>query len=250
MSTRHTVDIVFCLDASSSMQPCFRAMQQHVGNFIAGIAGNGQSTWDWRIDFVAHSAGNASVGSVHRMTSLSHNVMELVSNLYRPGQSGRFFTSNLEEFKTALGKIEVQGDEAPLLALDTCLDFPWRPAAGCHRVVILMTDEPAETGLDVDESRKNLPALIQKVQDLKVLLFIVAPESAIFDQLGQINKSEYEVVDATDDGMASVDFRQLMEALGKSVSVSTLQSTGEKAVQRGLFGQAKWVHSNEEIRGA
>ena len=84
----------------------------------------------------------------------------------------------------------------------------------------------------------------------KVLLFIVAPESAIYDQLSQVDKSEYEVLSSKNDGMANVDFSKLLAAIGKSVSVSNLQETRPPVVERGLFGQASWGATNEAMSGA
>jgi hypothetical protein len=249
MSARGTADIVFCLDASHSMQPCFDAMRRYIGDFVSSLQSNTQMKWDWRLDYVAHRAGAVEDGAVFAQRSLYYE--DVLTPLYNGSrQSTRFFTSDLEEFKRGLTAIKVEGDEAPLVALDSCLDFPWRPAASCHRVVILLTDEPAEDGVFVDTQRAMVPKLIQKIQSLKVLLFMVGPESETFNQLSQVNKSEYEVVDGTGDGLCRVDFRNLLSAIGKSVSVSTLQSVRDETVDRGLFGQASWGTSDEEIRGA
>jgi hypothetical protein len=249
MSTRGTADIVFCLDASSSMQPCFDAMRKHIGEFVTSLQSNAQMKWDWRLDFVAHCAGDGGGGTVFSQRSMYHEAV-WHSLYHESAQSRQFFTNDLEEFKRGLAGIKVSGDEAPLVALDICLDFPWRPAANCHRVVILLTDEPAEDGVAVDAQREAVPKLIQKIQKLKVLLFMVGPESEMFNQLSQVNKSEYEVVDSAGDGLSRLDFRKLLSAIGKSVSVSNLQSSKEEPVERGLFGQASWGKTNEEIRGA
>jgi hypothetical protein len=206
--------------------------------------------WDWRLDFVAHRAGIIPGGAMFVQRSLYNE--ELLTSLYlSKGQSGgRYFTADLEEFKGGLATIEVSGDEASLVALDSCLDFPWRPAATCHRVVIFLTDEPAEDGVMVDAQRAAVPDMIQKIQQLKVLLFVVGPDSEIFNQLAQVNKSEYEVVDGVGDGLSRVDFRKLLSAIGKSVSVSTLQSQKDETPERGLFGQATWGQTSAELRGA
>ncbi|HEV7221697.1 MAG TPA: hypothetical protein VGN42_03295 [Pirellulales bacterium] len=249
MSTRGAADILFCLDASASMQPCFDAVRRHVGDFIAGLQSNQQVRWDWRIDFVAHRAGEGRDGFVFNQRSLYNN--ELLDSLYsRDAQQGRFFTTDVDEFSRGLAEIRVSGDEAPLVALDSCLDFPWRATAACHRVVILMTDEAAETGVMLDKQRQAISPLIDKIQRLRVLLFIVAPQSQIFDQLAQADKSEYEIVSETDDGLSQVDFQRLLAAIGKSVSVSSLQAAPPAGGARGLFGQELWGESNETIRGA
>ncbi len=243
MSTSKTADIVFCIDASSSMQPCFSMLQKSIGSMMAGLTG-GQSIWDVRFEFIAHSA---SANGVVRHNSVFND--GAVDALYGGGQA-KFFTDSVDVFSRRLATIEMLGDEAPLMALDVALDVPWRDASKCHRVVILLTDEPFEDGVFVADQIAKLPQIINKIQDLKVLLFIVAPESGAYDQLSQVDKSEYEVLTSKNDGMQNVDFTKLLGAIGKSVSVSNLQETRPPVVERGLFGQASWGATSEGMSGA
>ena len=243
MSTSKTADIVFCIDASSSMQPCFSNLQKSIGAMVAGLTG-GQSTWDVRFEFIAHSA--CENGTMRHNSIYNDGAID---GLYQSTQA-KFFAESTTEFAGRLAAIEMVGDEAMLVALDTALDLPWRDASKCHRVVILLTDEPFESGVYIDAQRDKIAQIIKKIQDLKVLLFIVAPESAIYDQLSQVDKSEYEVLSSNNDGMANVDFSKLLASIGKSVSVSNLQETRPPVVERGLFGQASWGATNEAMSGA
>ena len=249
MSTKGVADIIFCLDASSSMQPCFDAVRTHISEFVAGLESNQQTKWDWRLDFVAHCASEHSDGfTVFRHQSLYNE--ELSGPLYwKKGQGGRFFTTNLNEFREGLGRVQVQGDEAPLVALDFCLDFPWRDEKNCHRIVIVMTDEPFETGASQKMQGEHLPMLIDKIQRLRVMLFIVAPESQVFDELASVDKSEYEVVDDTGNGLSRVDFKKILSYIGKSLSVQTTQFSKAESVPRGLFGQENWGNTDRQITG-
>lgn len=247
MSTKGVADIVFCLDASESMQPCFDAVREHITSFIAGLESSPNITWDWRLDFVAHCASD---NGVFRAASLYHDCV--VDGLYQgQGPTGRFFTSNLDEFRDGLARVNVVGDEAPLMALDCCLDFPWRQIAACHRVVILMTDEPFETGAVLDIQRTRLPGLIEKIMQLHVMLQIVAPDSPGFYELAAVDRSEYEVVDATGDGLARVDFSQALNYMGKSISVGVTnqQAPDMGSVQRGLYCQSDWTATDAPVRG-
>jgi hypothetical protein len=246
MSTSRTADIVFCIDASASMAPCFMLLQKSLGSMMEALS-DGQGAWDVRFDFIAHSA---SENGVFRLESVSlQGSLSLVEALYAKG-NGTLFTSSIDEFKRRLAAVEMQADEAPLFALDVCLDFPWRDSAKCHRVVIMLTDEPFEEGALLQFQQEKLPQLMQKIQDLKVLLFMVAPDSKVFDQLSQVDKSEYEVIDGVNSGMANVDFTRLLAAIGKSVSVSNLQGGASPRVQRSLYGQADMTGTNEEMTGA
>ena len=233
MSTKGTADVVFCLDASASMGPCIDGVKSHIAGFVDGLKGGGQQSWNLRLDYVAHWAGFRS-GSLH-MESLHEP--NLISALYQDSSQARLFTSDIDEFKRGLNGVELGQDEASLVALDSCLDFPWRPAGECHRVVVFMTDEPTSGGDQAGRQQSQLAALIQKIMDLRVMLFIVGPECPVYEELSEVDKSEYEVIA----GLESINFNDLLSGIGKSVSVSqTSQQSSEPTVQRELYGQSSW----------
>jgi hypothetical protein len=254
MLGRQVADVVFCLDASGSMGPCFDALRKHVQSFVKGLEAGGQFTWDLRLDFLAYNAGESPSGGVFSFRSLHLRDLELVDALYRRSGSqsggGTFFTTNLAEFSDALDAVQVGGDEASFIALDTALDFPWRESTACHRVVILMTDESLETGVQVGRQITEIPALIEKLHALRVKLFIVGPPSEAFDAISAADRSEYQILQNAHDGLKHADFKQILGEIGKSVSVSTLQGPSSKPkVQRGLFDQEKWEETKTQITG-
>jgi len=240
MTTRGIADVVFCIDASASMQPCIDAVRAHISEFLTGLKGNQQIDWDWRMDFIAHSA----IDGCYWHRTLRQRNMEIARTLYHPSgqsQGEGFFTADLETFKRCLQEVEVGGDESPLVALDLCLDLPWRPAQTCHRVVVLLTDEAFETGCNQDLQRSRLAALKDKIMALKVMLFIVAPQSDLFEDLSGVSKCEYEVVESAGDGLSKVDLRKILSFIGTSVSKSSPNQQAAPPVQRSLYGQADWV---------
>ncbi len=237
MATRGTADIVFCLDSSASMQPCFDGVRAHLGDFIASLGNTPQTQRDIRFDYVAYCCTQDPVGFMPFQSVCSDN---LLSNLYcDPPQQDHLFTTDIDRFRSSLARITPRGDEASLVGLDFALDFPWRPAPKCHRVAIVMTDEPFESGVFQQEQKAVLPALIKKIQTLRVILFLITPESSIYSQLAEVDRCEQIVVPGGD-GLASVDFRDVLSYVGKSVSVSTLQTSAIGTAPRGLFRQAEW----------
>lgn len=239
MTTRGVADIVFCLDASGSMSPCFEGVRNHVGDFIAGLNPGGQMPLDVRFDFAAHRCIADGAPPELKMESV-HNRSLLAALYGLPSQATRFFSHDVEEVRRRLAEIRTEGDEASLVALDCVLDFPWRQAAACHRVVILMTDEAFETGAWQAPQVARLGDLVRKIQDLKVMLYLVTPESEVFSRLSEVDKCEHIVVDASGDGLKSVDFAEVLGFVGKSVSMSTLQAPPPAAATRALYGQATW----------
>lgn len=248
MSTRGVADVIFCLDASDSMTPCIQAVKRHIVDFVSGLTSSQQGTWDLRLDFVAHAASVPSPGRVIYMHK-SAREPELHDVLYL-GRNGHLFVSDLGDFRQPLDGIRTAGDEASLVALDFCLDFPWRPANECHRVVIMLTDEPLETGVIPDRQAERLDDLMAKIQQLRVMLFIVAPESEAYNRLSAVQRSEYQPVESSGTGLADVDFSKVLGYMGRSVSKSALQGGAGKAPKRGLFGQASWVRTGESLTGA
>src|SRR5688572_3919910 len=63
MTTKRVADVVFCIDASNSMQPCIDAVRKNLAQFVSGLQSGGQSTWDVRFDFLAHQASENARGS-------------------------------------------------------------------------------------------------------------------------------------------------------------------------------------------
>lgn len=249
MSTKGIADVVFCIDASASMAPCIEAVRTHVASFVAGLTANSQQTWDLRIEFIAHHAGDTPSGAgVFSHRSLHES--ELFKVLYQnSGNQGRFFTTDVTEFSRGLQSVSVQGDEAPLVALDFCLDLPWRSSAACHRVVIMLTDEPFEQSAVQEFQKEQLSLLIAKIHDLHVMLFLVAPDSKVFDELAAADGSEYEVIDQVGTGLANVNFSEVLKYIGKSVSASTLQAPIRPNVRRGLYQQATWGFTDHQVTG-
>src|SRR4051812_12966570 len=173
-STKGVVDVVFCLDASGSMAPCIDGVRKNLDAFLDALAGDANRKIDCRIDFLAHSCDEA--GDLIRSKTLNKTGIELVHALYgQSPQPSAFFTTDREAVRRSLRNVEVFGDEAMLIALDMALDYPWRPQAGCHRVVVMLTDEPLEANAMWPAQKAKLDAIIDKIQKLGVKLYLVGP---------------------------------------------------------------------------
>lgn len=247
MSSKGVVDLVFCIDASGSMKPCFNAVRGHLLDFIKGLETGQQRKVDCQLDFLAHCCGER--GGPFHLVTLRKADMDVCEALYRGGGQGQFFTRDPAELQRALEAVEVSGDEATLVALDFVLDFPWRPRNQGHRVVVCLTDEPLESGAALEMQRAKLPELMDKIEKLGVMLFLVAPQSEGYQKLSEVNRCVYRSVGQAGDGLKTVDFATVLAHIGKSVSAASLQAAGDSGVPRALFGQDRWTASNEPILG-
>ena len=154
-------------------------------------------------------------------------------------QSSPLFTSDIDSFCEALSRLECGGDECTVPMLDIAADFPFRDAATCHRVIVLLTDEPVDDGVYVSQSKAKLMELAQKLQSKKIALYMTTPDCPVFDTLSQADKCEWNVDSSR--GLEGIDFTKLMQSIGKSVSMSQTN-----AAERGgnapkpLYNESAW----------
>ena len=254
MAGRETADIVFCIDASGSMGPTFKGVRDHVLELLESLKADRQRSWDVRFDFLAfNTAFNCEGKDGMTFQTVGKKNIEVIDRLYRSpsrapgGTSSGFFTSDVNAFRAALGSVTCQGDETTAVALDMAADFPFRDASSCHRVIILLTDEAMEDGMSVDRSESKLLELARKLQDRRIVLYMVTPQSDMYDTLSQIDKCEWTMVAGSSDGLKSVDFGKLMQSIGKSVSVSQITASASTA-PKPIFNEARWTDHGDCVR--
>jgi hypothetical protein len=237
------VDIVFVVDASNSMAPCFSALAKHLASVLAPLQGHCR-----RINFglLAQSALKERGGEArvfhHQCLTAGADVLELV---YRQRTRAPLFTDDPESLAARLEEITPAGDEDMLIALDTAADFPFGPLGSTKRVIALFSDEPFETGAFGKRSNDKLPPLGEKLMARHIQLFAAIPMGEGAEYLSTVDRAEIEIVDSGA-GLAAVNFSRLLDQMGRSISASALQATGPESWRRALFGQTQWAHSEGE----
>lgn len=230
------VDLVFLIDASDSMRPCFDGLREHLQALVQPLQ---QTSFNLRLGMLAYNCERQSGGYVYQLRFIDPGVTGLEIYSEAPQSiAPRVFTSDVRQFVAALGQVEVGGDEDTLMALDTALDLPFGDIRDTRRVIALFTDEKVETGVrGAAGAKENLDAIVDKIMARKVMLFGYMPECAAADRLSEAEKSEIDCLDLKK-GFANVDFDKLLRGLGKSISVSQapLKGSGE-TWKRALFGQ-------------
>ncbi len=232
------VDIVFVLDASESMKPCFDGLKKHLNVILAPMQGYVNKV---RFGLLAHFAAPLRGRAVYEHTFLGGQGPEMLPKLYGQGSANdaNFFTTDGNLFARKLGEIKLGANEEMLIALDTALDFPFGPLHNTKRVVVLFSDEKLEDGLEQGKYNDKIPDIIDKLHKRKIKLFVAMPGSDGLWALAAADQSEVEEV-ADGNGLSGVDFAKLLGQMGKSISGSSLQATSEPRYQRAIFGQDKW----------
>ena len=234
-----TVDLVFVIDASESMRPCFEGLARNLDQVVRPLQG---FNFKVRLGLVAMSLGRSSGGDrAVRTVTLAGSE----APIYQGGAG--LFTEDGNQFGAKLRGIELSGDENHLVALDCALDFPFGPISSTRRVVALFSDEKIEDGLVTDEDKAKIPEIIKKVMGRKVLLFAALPFSPALEMLGSTDGAQIEPIEGGD-GLASEDFGKLLAQMAKSISVASMQGD-EGRYKKALWGQDRWAEVEGSFSG-
>ena len=98
------------------MQPCRDAVAANLEQLLEGLKSDTQSYWDVRFDYLAfHNSNQSDGGLIHHCSSVRLPSCPLVDAIYKnQGNSqeySQFFTKDVNEFKKALMKEPLEGEE-------------------------------------------------------------------------------------------------------------------------------------------
>ena len=213
-------DIVFCIDATLSMDPCFDGIKDNLDVFLNGLGSHGAV--DYRFKLLAYRDYHDPRCGV-------------------PWKESEF-TDSASKFLELLNDIEPDGGgdipESTLDALYLSIKSKWRSDSGLQRVVVLLTDSDSHP--TISKKTYNLPdntveRVIQEFQTLThSMLFMIAPDFPVYQK---INKSmsnadkkiffkRLPVNEASSgiskkyEGLANVDFNKILKFISESISSS------------------------------
>lgn len=185
---RGRADIAFVVDASGSMSGVISELKTRLGDFVRGLEADRQVVVDWRV------------------TSLGQDSEIFYLNDFTVDHAG---------FAKGLERIEAGSDEYTLPAIDWAADLPWRD--NCHRFVVVLSDEPAESGANTSWQAGRLEELMAKLEALHIKLLIFAPASAVFEKMASWSGVTYRTI-ASGEALLGADLGELLAAIGRTVS--------------------------------
>ena len=226
-----TVEIVFAIDTSESMRPCIEGLSKNLDKLILPFKGY---NFKVRYGLFGYAVGKSDTGGyIYPTVTLNGDMFSIYQN------PDGLFTENAKEFSQKIKQLNLAGDEDHLFALDCAFDFPFGPVNNTRRVVCLFSDERIEDGTI---RKENVEAVVEKLMEKatarRILLFMALPESPLLNLLGQIRYSQIQKVNGGD-GLASLNFSSLLESMGKSISVASIQGQ-EREYEKAIYGQTTW----------
>lgn len=217
--TDRKADIVFCIDSTGSMDPCFYGIKTNIREFINGLNSHGEV--DWRFRLLAYRDKHSDPGSLWEEFEFTN--------------SSEIFIRNLDSV-TPDG-----GDDLPESTLDAlylAIKSNWRNDAGLQKVVVLLTDADSHPYLHSTTYNfpdNNIERVVQEFQTLKhSMLFMVAPDLPIYQHLDKAmtlaDKKVFFKAQPTNDtqtdidekyrGLSNVNFKIMFKIISESISSS------------------------------
>ena len=237
-----TVELVFVLDASESMRPCFEGLANNLQQVVNPLQTLGLKV---RLGFIAMRVGNATGGGGVIATASINSASDPIA-LIASGDPG-LFTEDNALFSSKMRALELGGDEHQLLALDCALDFPFGPMVNTRRVVAMFSDEKIEDGFSGAAVVEKIPAIVTKIMARRIQFFAALPSSPALEALGSADCAQIEPVQGGE-GLANVNFSKLLGQMAKSISCASLQA-GPENYQKGLFGQYELGSAEGDFTG-
>ena len=199
-------DIVFCIDATGSMQPCIDNLKINIETFADSIKNFSPNTIiDWRAKIIAYRDFNTD-------SEYLVNDMDFVTT---PG-----------ELKMQLDKIAADGGgDEPESTLDSIifatLKSNWREES--HKAIVVFTDASPITSYHQKTKDEfgipdGLDILRQILMENRIKLFIYGPQDPTYNEIAKIERVTTVLYDDIKLGLANVDFKSLLDTVGKTVS--------------------------------
>jgi hypothetical protein len=192
--TRGVADIVFLIDVSGSMAPAIDALKANIGTFVeslsAGEGNNVSPVRDWRARAVGYR-------------DFEHDPEPFIDNP---------FVTDVEALRAQLAGLRAEGGhDEPESLLDALFRVSsagqtekgaqsldpakWRYRSDAARVVVVFTDASYKPTMTIPEAAGGgIQDVVNAVINNRVILSLFAPDMPGYDELSQIDKSEWEAI--------------------------------------------------------
>ncbi|MCC6510949.1 MAG: VWA domain-containing protein [Pirellulaceae bacterium] len=211
---RTQADIVFCIDATGSMQPCLEGVLSGLDGLVNGLSKAGHV--DARYRLIAYRDYHSPD------CRIPWNIYDF---------------SSAAEFSQQLRRVKAEGGgddpESTLDAMFLALNSPWRTQR-THKTVVVLTDDDTHRQLHPQTSTEpvdGIDQIIQKIQTTQhLMLFLVAPRFAAYEAIERsAQEAEHKVIakwvpykEEKNRGLRLVDWQPLMRMIGQVVSATSI----------------------------
>ena len=201
-------DIGICIDQTGSMSPCIDGVKTSVNTFADGLQTSAKV--DYRLRLIAYGD----------LPAMNEPVEE--NNFCEPGDH-LSFQRQVEALYAHGGGPE---PESTLDALYVAINSEWRHP--CHKAILVFTDAPCYPEMHASTIKRfglsdgSIHRIIDALTANRIQLFLAAPDFEVYRTIeAQTPGSRYEVAGEGGSGLASFNFKEVMDAFSRSISVSS-----------------------------
>ena len=193
--TRGVADIVFLIDVSGSMAPAIDALKENIGTFVESLSkgeGNNVSpVRDWRARAVGYRDFEDAEAEPFVDNPFVNDVEALRAQL--AGLRAEGGGDEAESLLDALFKVASLGQtEKGAQSLDPAR---WRYRSDAARVVVVFTDASFKPAMSIPEAKGGgVQDVTNAIINNRIILSLFAPDMPGYDELSQIDKSEWEAI--------------------------------------------------------
>ena len=193
--TRGVADIVFLIDVSGSMAPAIDALKANIGTFVESLSkgeGNNVSpVRDWRARAVGYRDFEDTEAAPFVDNPFVSDVEALRAQL--AGLRAEGGGDEAESLLDALFKVANLGQtEKGAQSLDPAR---WRYRSDAARVVVVFTDASFKPTMTIPEAKGGgVQDVTNAIINNRIILSLFAPDMPGYDELSQIDKSEWEAI--------------------------------------------------------
>lgn len=192
--TRGVADIVFLIDVSGSMEPAIDALKANIGTFVdslnKGDANSGPPVRDWRAKAVGYRDYDYDPDFFidHPFVSDTEALRAQLAELRAEGGD-----DEPESLLDALFKVANMGQTEK--GVQTFDPNKWRYRSEAARVVVVFTDASFKAAMSIPEGKGGGVAdVTNAIINSRIILSLFAPDMPGYDELSQIDKSEWEAI--------------------------------------------------------
>ena len=200
-------DVVFVFDCTGSMSPYLDAMKKNVAALVKGFNATPQVKLDWRVRALGYR-------------DITHDSKYLINDFAFTDDENVFVNEQLSALRVSGGgDYEESALDALWYALRTS---DWRSPG--QKAIVLFTDAGTKPVNQKTKDALNISTeleyLIQELMKERVILFIYGPKDASYEALGRMEKANVNLYDDVKEILDETEFRELLTAIGKTVSGS------------------------------
>jgi hypothetical protein len=226
-------DIAFLVDCTASMTPCIDALKSNIERFIDYLSrGNGQDAppvRDWRAKIVGYR--DAEFDERHGREWFIDNPFVREASVLKSQLASLRAAGGGDDPESLLDALYKIANMEETAAQEAHRPNAWRYRREAARVVVVFTDAPFHPRMSIREARNgDVKDLQNLLVSKRVLLSLFAPDLDCYDELSQVDKSEWMVIGQKGDNPQKAletftreqsKFRDVLKQLAASISKST-----------------------------